>query len=51
MDDVIRGAAGAWSQNSFSGGMYCSPAIPLSKGNVMSNICSLLGGGGCSLVE
>lgn len=31
MDGVIRGAAGARSQSSLSGGMYCSPAIPLSK--------------------
>lgn len=51
MDDVIRGTAGAWSQNSLSGEMYCGSAIPLSKGNVESNICSLLRGGGCSPVE
>lgn len=31
MDGVIRGAAGAWSLSSLSGGMYCSPAIPLLK--------------------
>lgn len=51
MDDVIRGAAGAWSQNSLSGGMYCSPTIPLSEGNIESNIHSLLRGGGCFLLE
>lgn len=51
MDDVIKGTAGAWSQNSLSGEMYCGSAIPLSKGNVESNICSLLRGGGCSPVE
>lgn len=45
MDGVIRGAAGAWSQSSLSGGMYCSPAIPLSKSNVESNIYYLLRGG------
>lgn len=51
MDDVIRGTAGAWSQNSFSAGMYCSPTIPLSKGNVESNIYFLLTEVGCFLVE
>lgn len=51
MDDVIRGTAGAWSQNSLSGGMYCSSTIPLSKGNVESNICSLLRGGSRFVVE
>lgn len=51
MDDVIRGTASAWSQNSFSAGMYCSSTIPLSKGNVESNIYFFLRGGGCFLVE
>lgn len=51
MDDVIKGTASAWSQNSLSGGMYCSQAIPLSNCNVESNIYSLLRGGACSPIE
>lgn len=51
MDDVIKGTAGAWSQNSLSGGLFCSLTIPLSKGNIESNIYSVLRGGGGFLVE